>query len=446
MIPRIQKFLQQRFVKDTLTLQVGKVGVLAVGLLGSIIVPVAMGPSVYGAWQLILTLHDLWQNLNLTGLAVSAQTRLGTAVGEDNPQALQRIMAVYVRGSLLYCVVSSALLAVITPLIASVFYGGDPTIPRLALILSLIQPTELLFQLALLAFGSQRQMRYVALLQNVNQIALVVTAVVAVSIAQTPQAMVIARFAYSWVTLAVAVTLYARTRATALPNFPTLAALWRAIPHERDPETWRFGLVNALDKGVAGLFLQLPVQMVGILRGAAAAGYLGLALNALRQGSFFTSALFDTMQAVIPQAVGRRDYVGLWRNFWRVTVTLMVGSLAFYSLFALGVGWVVPLIYGQTWLPIIPLLQVLALFGALTTIGSVFGPLYRAFQQVRGALWIKVGVLAIGLPVGYVWINQYGELGGAWLVNLWYALSVAATAWLSVPELRRRATSDILPQ
>jgi len=52
----------------------------------------------------------------------------------------------------------------------------------------------------------------------------------------------------------------------------------------------------------------------------------------LQKTNFFTSAIFENMQAVVPQAVGRGDYARLWRNFLRVMGILALGGLAFYTL------------------------------------------------------------------------------------------------------------------
>jgi O-antigen/teichoic acid export membrane protein len=101
----------------------------------------------------------------------------------------------------------------------------------------------------------------------------------------------------------------------------------------------RFGVLNALDKNIAQLFTTLPVQLVGTLGGTEAAGMLTFALNLIRQTTFFTSALFENLQAVIPLAIGRGEYLKSWRNLLRVMLTLLIGSAGFYVAFALAVPY-----------------------------------------------------------------------------------------------------------
>ena len=437
---RLTQLLQRKFVRDTLTLQAGKVGVLAMSLAASIIVPVVMGPAVYGQWQLVVSLYGTWQFLNLTGVIVSAQTRLAAAVGADDADEVLNILGVSVRLTLLYCVASTVLLWAVAELVpvAGWLYDGDASIIWLAVLLTLTQPTELLYQLVIVTFSSRRQMSHVAAMQNVNQFIFVGATIIAVLLRPRPSTLVVARLVYSLLTLSIILVVYQRTRHHTRLTYPSLTTVVRAIPTASSAGYWRFGVTNALDKNTGNLFGYLPVQMAGALAGDAAAGYVGLALNALRQQTFFTAAILDNLQAVVPQSVGRGDYARLWRNFSRVLLVLAAGSVVFYGGFALVAPYVVPFL-GADWLPVIPLLQVLALFGAIVTVGGVFGPLYRAFDFVRGALLAKVAALAVGLPVGWWLITQQGAIGAAWLTNLLYGLSVVLTVALTLPELRRRA-------
>jgi hypothetical protein len=87
----------------------------------------------------------------------------------------------------------------------------------------------------------------------------------------------------------------------------------------------------------------------------------------------------------------------------------------------------------------VPLLQGLAVFGAVTTVGSVFGPLYRAFDYVRGAFLVKLVALLVMLPVGYGLVVWLGAMGGVWMMNGLYVSTILLTAWLTLPELGRRA-------
>lgn len=444
MIERLGGLFRRKFVRDTLTLQIGKVGVLLVTVAASVVVPRLLGPTDYGTWQLIVSLYGMWQVLNLTGQGPTAQTRLAAAVGAKDSAQVLSVLAFYVQITLLYCALSSLLLLAFSysPVVGWL-YDGDRTIVLLAVLLSLTQPTELIYQLLVTTFSSRRQMRHVALLQNANQLVLMGTTVIAVIIWRTPAAVVLSRLVYSPLTLLMVFVLYQRTRLNPTLDYPGLGTVFRAAFsgwHLR--AHWRFGLANALDKNVARLFTTVPVQMVGAVAGREAAGFLGLAMSALNQGAFFMSSVLENLQAVVPQSVGRGDYVRLRQNLGRVILALAVGSGAFYVVFALAAPIAVPILYGVEWLPAVPLIQVMGIYGVAVALGGLFAPLYRVFEQVRTAFLIKLAILLVMVPVGYGLVRAYGALGGVWMLNLLMIGSGILMGLLTLPELRARARSQ----
>jgi O-antigen/teichoic acid export membrane protein len=96
-------------------------------------------------------------------------------------------------------------------------------------------------------------------------------------------------------------------------------------------------------------------------------------------------------------------------------------------------------LFGEEWLDVIPLIPVLAVYGVATTVGGVFGPLYRAFEMSGAALAIKIVSLAVMIPLGAALIGALGAVGGAWTISGLYAVSVVLTGAVTLPALRRRA-------
>ena len=103
--------------------------------------------------------------------------------------------------------------------------------------------------------------------------------------------------------------------------------------------------------------------------------------------------------------------------------------------------------------------MVLAVYGAVTTVGGVFGPLYRAFDLLKRMITMRVITLALVLPIGVLLLRSTspgffgletmmtynpgranaGALIGAGMIDALYVISVALTAALSLPELRKKA-------
>lgn len=459
------RLFRRKFVQDTLILQLSKIGVTVLGLAAWVIVPVQLGPHEYGLFALAQSFLSVWLALDLTGLNVGIPVLLSSAVGAKDEPAILDLLAVYLKVATIWALFTLVVLLAIGPLLAAFLYRdpaplaaeialsypllagvqtvGNPQIGALAAVLAIAQLFDPIYNLFLTAFRSRRTMRQVAVMQNINQFVLTVCLVAAALISPTAEGQVAGRIVYAIVTLAVIAYAYQRTRSDGPVPYPPLKAiLKRAISVSYRPY-WRYGLESALDKNIATLFTHVPLQLVGILAGPSAASYIQLGLRGMNRTSFFTSAIYENIQAVVPQAVGRQDYARLWKNFMRVLVVLALGGLAFYVLMVLVAPLLLVPVFGEEWEPILPLLPAFAVYGLVTTVGGVFGPLYRVFDLMREALLTKILTLAIMVPAGVWLIQQAGALGGVWMLTGTFVISVLLTAAFTLPVLRRHAKAGI---
>ncbi|MCC6615074.1 MAG: hypothetical protein IT320_16475 [Anaerolineae bacterium] len=456
----VEQLTHSKFVRDTAVLQVGKIGATAFSAISSLIAWRVLGPDVNGVFSLAIGFVALWNTLDLTGIPTSVSTHLGMAVGARDETAILDTMAVYVRITMLVNLAIAALIVLVGPVVAAQLYPADPQIGVLAVGLAFTSFADALYNLVLIGLQSRRQMRTVAVMNVANQFVLTVCVLAAVILAPSAQGLVGARLVYSYTTMLLALWVYARQRRAAEPTLPQITAIaqraWR-VPTRR---YLSFGFANAVDKNLAAYFTQVPLQLVGVLAGTRAAGYLGLALSGIGYLSILTSAIFDNMQAVVPQMVGRKEFSRLRQAFPRVLIVLAVGGVCAYGVFALLAAQVIPPILGTRWIPAIPAVTALAVMGMVTTIGGVFGPLYRALNIMWRIIAIKVVSLAVGVTIGYWLISQwsvaeqasawvtmqpysalmesYAAGNGAWMINLILSISVLLTALVALRELWRR--------
>ena len=467
MIARIRQLLRSKFIQDTLFLQAGKFSLILLSLISSVLVWRLLGPELSGVFALGELLLNVWQSLDLTGVGTSVSVSLAIAIGAHNEDAILDLMAFYVKISVLVNVGLTVLIMLFGTLIAEHFYGGDTRIVTIAVLLSLGSIADAGYGMVVISLRSRRSMRSFALLQNANQIVLTTCVIVAVLMRAQPESLALGRLVYSYLTLVLAYFVYTRTRTQGQVSYPTLRAIFaRAITVSPRPY-WRFGVANAIDKNITSLFIQIPLQLVGSLAGARAVGYLDLALSGMTQASTLTSAVLDNMQAVVPQAVGRRDYAGLWRNFRRVLAVMTLVSLVLYGVMALVAPFAIAPVLGSRWIPAIPPLVILTIYGAITTVGGNFSPLYRSFNLMRQTIIVKLIALALVVPISF-WAMQRligaaqqvdaflgvttalafnpggsaGAVAGAWMIDAIYGLSIGLTAAVTLPELRRRARAS----
>jgi PST family polysaccharide transporter/lipopolysaccharide exporter len=85
----------------------------------------------------------------------------------------------------------------------------------------------------------------------------------------------------------------------------------------------------------------------------------------------------------------------------------------------------VTLVLGESWLPVIPVAQILVLWGACRSIGSITGPLFQAVNQPELISSIGLLQLAVMLTLIYPLIIKFGLLG--------VALAVVISGFIQVP-------------
>lgn len=467
---RARVLLGRKFVQDVIALQLGRFGATAVGLLSTLVVTRMVGPVGYGVYGLASATLSTFELLNISGAGQSTQTRLPKAIATGDAQAALDVMAYHVQASLTFTLGILALMLLLAPAYAALTLD-NATIGWLAAVLAFTGPADGLTVLTNAALQSKRQMRALASLQTGSQVILSVAMIALAVLAGTPEALIAARLIHSYAVLAVSLFVYGRLRAQGEMALPALwTVLLRSVRVSPRPY-WRFGVANAFDRNLHNLMTQLPLQLVGMVGGEQAAGYLGLGLRGFAQVSVFTSALFDAMQAVVPRAVARREYGQLWRALWRAVLGLAGASLLAYGAMALVAAWMIPALFGPEWGPAVPAIIVLAYYGGLTTTGGVFGPVYRALGMMRAAVLSKLAALALILPLGYLLLQGYAvpdvspyagltgiayglvtqgqasaaAAAGAVIVDLLFTVSIGIMAVTSLRAVRERAAPGHAP-
>ncbi len=451
MIARLRRLFGRKFVQDTLVLQIGKIAVTVLSLLGSVVVYRRMGPELFGVFTLAQSFLTIWGSIDLTGVGTSTNIVLAIAIGARDPQGILDALAFYVKVNLAINVLILLVIALLgAPSAVLLYHQSEPQIVTLALGLAVGAIADGLYALIVIALQSRRSMRVLTGMQIANQVVLSLCLIAAALISPTPESLVIGRLIYSYATLILALIIYARVRDQGDVPYPPLhdlfARAWSVSPRLY----WRFGLANAIDKNAAALFTEIPMQLVGIFAGAGAVGYLELAMNGITQAGFLTSGIFQNLEAIVPQAVGRKDYAGLWRNFLRVLIVMALGSLVLFGLLALVAPFVIPPILGARWVPAIPALAVLTIYGAVTSVGGLFGPLYRTLNLMRPIITMKVIVLILIVPISLLLfappaaapaadLSGAGAVTGAWIMNIAFLILIALTAAITLPQLRKHA-------
>jgi len=438
----LRRLLEIKFVRDTVALQTGTLISVIVGVASSIILVRGLGGYQYGLYSLMLTMYGLLMTLNLTGLGPSATTQISEAVAAEDRAETARVMAFFVQMSLAVAVIATALSLPLAPGVAASSYG-EASIGGLLQIYIFTLFFAPIHNLALTMLKSTRSMQAYTVFNNVTAVLDAALILAAILLDGTAWGVVIARLLSAVIGAGLSVGVYARLQRRFDETLPTLGEVARALRTTSPRPYWRFGFQLALDKNISQLYTLLPLQMLGMWATPQAAGYLRMALSALERPALFFSGILINMSVQVPADYARRDYARLRANFLRVLKWIVPLSLAVFGTFSLVAPLLVPLVYGEDYRPAVPAIIVLGIYGTVTGIGGIFGPLYRALRIMRAILVAKVLSLLIAALPSIALVRAWGTVGGAWSINLFYILSIALTIYVTWPRVTRLADAQV---
>lgn len=436
---RILSFFRRKFVRDTISLQLSRTLGALLGFLSVIVVTRALAPYEFGRWGLVLATVETWGLLNLSGISQSVQTRMAEALGGDaKRQEIADLLAQYLITAFAWALISFVALSLLAPLVTRMLYE-DEVIGIWSAWLSLRILGNSVYQLVLMSIRNHRWMSLVSVLHVLNQLLLLVLVVLALNANATLSSMVYARVAHTWLMMSIALAIALRFREQEMPLLPRAHELIQRIPRVRLFHEWRFGIMISIDKNLGTFFVKIALQWVGAVGGPLAAAPLSFALNIMERLTFLTTGLFENMSAVIPRLVGAEEYRRLWFTLRQVQMALLAGSLILNGILFLIFPWVIPPIFGEQWLPAIPLLHGLLVYATIITVSGALGPLYRAQRQVRLAALAKAFALVSVSAFAFAFLNLQQAMHGVIYIVLLYAVSVALTIRFTLSELKRRA-------
>src|SRR5690606_6227963 len=119
----------------------------------------------------------------------------------------------------------------------------------------------------------------------------------------------------------------------------------------------------------------------------------------------------------------RRAYLGTTRSLAMITFPLLGWGAVVAPEF-------VGIVYGDKWLPAVPILQWLAVAGALKSIGTLVGSVFKSRGRPQVELyWNIVWTIAVG---GGVLVGvQWGVVGVAAAISILSVPGVLYTKWLA---------------
>ena len=167
---------------------------------------------------------------------------------------------------------------------------------------------------------------------------------------------------------------------------------------------------NYLTTTLRGVMAQFPLMLIGTLRGPHEAGFYRIALSFMTVGSYLETSLGQVVYPVFSARWGRGERESLTTlKKWTVRGGLPTGALVLVGIPL--VPFVVPLVFGAAYSPMVPGIQILMIGAAVGTVFFWLNSFYYAFGKISA--WTKsYGVYTV-FVMGLAWlcIQQWGFVG-----------------------------------
>lgn len=188
-----------------------------------------------------------------------------------------------------------------------------------------------------------------------------------------------------------------------------------------------FGLYQMGDKAANFFNVYLLHGLIGSMLGAHVLGIYTLAfelafkpLDAITP--VVTRVAFPVLAKIRDDIVRvRRGYLAMLRLLSTANFPLALGVAAMAPV-------IVPVVYGEAWRPVIPLVEVLAVVALLRSSGSPVGALLLGLGKANWGFWWSAGVTVLQLPGLYAGI-ALGDVRGAALAYLVLQVFFTAAAY-----------------
>jgi len=176
---------------------------------------------------------------------------------------------------------------------------------------------------------------------------------------------------------------------------------------------WNYLLVT-----LSGLLVQLPVMLLGRLRGPEEAGFYRIALSIGTVGSYLETSLGRVIYPTLSawwSSEGEERIVRTLKG-WTLKVGLPISATI--VLVTILFPWLLPLLFGHDYRPAVPGVQVIMLGIAISATFFWLNSFYYASKKIN--LWVSGYTLYTILVIGLGWfvIKQWGFFGLSCLMTV----------------------------
>jgi O-antigen/teichoic acid export membrane protein len=400
------------FGAQLLKLQVGSLGLTAISFVASVLLARTLGPSLYGAYTLVMTAGTTLGLLRRLGQDYAATTQLSEGHAVRDRRKVRDALVFYVFMSVVTSIVVLPPAILLAPWIGQLFAGSTDLATPLRLYL--VQGFWAVIPgWTVIALQASRRMGQLVVLENASSLA---TAILPAGLALAGFGLLgvfTGQVIASLIAVGIGFVLYRRLVADD-PLFPTIGQLLRGAVHPNLPlwPSTRFGLSIAFDKNLVSLYNLAPILLLASFVPEDEVGQLRVALSYMAIPAVLLTPISRLLMVDLPR-LRVTEPARVRPAFVRLTL-LAAGASAVLALGFSAVAWLaIPLLYGEAYAGAAPLTLALLLDAATLGLGIAAGPIFRTYDRTDLPIRTSIAILIVGLPATYLLAGSAGPLGAA---------------------------------
>lgn len=399
-------------IEDTASLVVAQLAAALLGLATNIVAARALPPAEFGLSALVIAYPTLvWSFVNVKSASVTTRY-ISAFLAADRRAEVASFTKLGVVVDIGASLAAVGLVAATLPWVTARAAGG-PSAAGLTLLYAGSLPIFALANTGSAVLSSYGRFRLLAGYQVMERFTSLVVTVFLLSHTAGLSAVIIGRTAGN-----LAIGLAMISTVTYLVSRGGAGRWWKAplvsLRSFRSELSSLFGW-SYLSATVAGVVGQIPLLLLGSMRGPAEAGYYRLATNLLGVGRYAEGALSRIAYPQLSRLLAGRDPGAVLNTLKAWTIWLGVPSAVFLVISMPLVRYLVPSMFGAEYSPVITGTQVMLAGSLLGTAFFWIVSLYFALGRID--TWTKVQSLFGAATLGFGWIaiRLWGFDGMAWI-------------------------------
>lgn len=427
------------FVRDLVTMQLGKAVPIVTGLLSSILFPNLLGLEGYGQYAVVLSLVGVLGIVTNLGQQNAALAFLAEAYGKKDTAGMRSVGRYYFTASAAMILLLLILLPILPEL--SVWMYGNDAVGRLAQIVFLASMLDPLFNYCAIILQTVREIRFLTILENTYTVVQLGLSVLLILRGWGVAGMLWGSTFTSLLSVGVALCILPGVeRRYRLPRLWTLL-----IPDFKAVKTYASaGFWIAIDKNVGNLYPNLFMVALSTRAPQSAVGLVRLAYKfANLPSSLVLSNISRLASSVVPTLMGegrrvRDALLRLLRSTVLVHVLASAGAAACIPL-------LFPLFYGQGFGDALRPFWAILVLQLPLAIHALLTPVLRTKNRVYWATIFNCVGFAAGL--GAFYLTAQSILSPLWAFTLALAVyqSIAICIVFPVARLLHISRRSIIP-